>query len=608
MVRRPRTFPNALSDASGWVRSAVPTLRAHSNEARTSLNMSHVDATPSQIRLRTRCRHTTMKQDMPLRDPFATEVDSTLQAAGRPPQRSSRPGQAPLRNVDESFHTQPSRPAPSLGAPRLVAAEATARDRAMASPSCDVSAPSLGLSLGVPRGRAKANVGQADDSAVVAGPLKQADDAVRNTDSDALLSRLSALKMGYLPSEPFTQEFSASSPSSSGHPTARSSFPQLHQPGASTRRSPLINIGTYLRCSTIDAEVESFLQHGDGKKQIISIGAGSDSRYWRIMANVNLSERLHHYVEIDFAENANQKLSRILRSSVLRASLDADTNVQGVPLTELPQPHVESRTDSKRFDVIRSSKYSLLAADVRNLYADIPPSERIDLEQLLGSASTGLDQTLPTLILFECVLAYIAPDKADWLIKTLGQRFTDIQALSYDIALAGDASDSAPTRSGLGRADDIDTAGKADIFTSAKTASQSPAPPSRFGKVMVQNLEYTIRLSIIRSSAIGIGEHRSETIPGIWTWSGKTCHGFHPKLDRGRNIIVGDADSLTHSDFAREDRIVPRTRLRRIATMTILSHRRVLKHRRVVSHPGPAIEHVGQHNVRLAEPSFLHLL
>lgn len=430
-----------------------------------------------------------MQQGASLRDPFATEDDSPVPEAGRPPQRSFKPDRGPLRNVDESFHKQPSRPAPSLGAPRLSAEGATAKDRTIANTSSGTAAPSLGLSLGVPRSRAKANIAQGDDSVVVAGPSKQTDDAVRNTDSDALLSRLSALKLGYLPSEPFTQEFSTSSPSSSGHPTARSGFPQSHQPGASTRRSPLINIGTYLRCSTIDAEVESFLQQGEGKKQIISIGAGSDSRYWRIMADAGLSERLHHYVEIDFAENTAQKLSRVLRSAVLRASLDADTDVQGIPLTEVPQPHVEDRTNSKRFDVIRSSKYSLLAADVRNLHTDVPSSERIDLEQLLGSASTGLDRTLPTLILFECVLAYIAPEKADWLIKALGQRFTDIQALSYDIALAGDASDSVPPRSGLGWADDLDKVGKADVFASAKAASQSPAPPSRFGKVMLQNLE-----------------------------------------------------------------------------------------------------------------------
>ncbi len=102
----------------------------------------------------------------------------------------------------------------------------------------------------------------------------QTDDAVRATDSDALLSRLSALRLGYLSPEPYTQEFAAASASS-----ARG------MQDSAARRSPLINIGTFLRCSTIDQHLETFLMAGTGRKQIISIGAGSDSRYWRIMVS-----------------------------------------------------------------------------------------------------------------------------------------------------------------------------------------------------------------------------------------------------------------------------------------------------------------------------------
>lgn len=215
------------------------------------------------------------------------------------------------------------------------------------------------------------------------------------------------------------------------------------------------------------------------------------------MADPVLSRRLHHYVEVDFAENAHQKLSRILRSSILRDFLDPNTDVEDVPLTNFAQPgqgmQQQNASDSKRFDVLRSSKYSLLAADVRNLHTDTSSSERIDLEHLLGPASTGLDPAVPTLILFECVLAYIAPEKADWLIRLLGERFADIQALSYDIALAGDSRRPAASTSSSGviaSAERTDTVGTADRSNSdSLEAPHAPAQPSRFGKVMLQNLE-----------------------------------------------------------------------------------------------------------------------
>lgn len=121
----------------------------------------------------------------------------------------------------------------------------------------------------------------------------------------------------------------------------------------------------------------------------------------------------------------------------------------------------------KRLQVLHSSKYTLLAADLRNLHPDTPTEHRINSDLLFGSTNTTLKSELPTLVLFECVLAYIAPDKADWLIEHLGRRFGDVSAVSYDIALAGDTDDASATG----------------------TTWAGVPPPSRFGRVMLQNLE-----------------------------------------------------------------------------------------------------------------------
>lgn len=50
-------------------------------------------------------------------------------------------------------------------------------------------------------------------------------------------------------------------------------------------RPPLINIGTFVRSHGIDLLVEEWLQAArqSGKKaQIVSLGAGSDTRFWRL--------------------------------------------------------------------------------------------------------------------------------------------------------------------------------------------------------------------------------------------------------------------------------------------------------------------------------------
>lgn len=92
-----------------------------------------------------------------------------------------------------------------------------------------------------------------------------ADSAVRQTDTDAALARLSAVKNGYT-DDPYIT-----------HLIPRAQF----QPA----RPPLINIGTYVRSRSIDALVEQWMEiceQQDTVCQIVSLGAGSDTRFWRI--------------------------------------------------------------------------------------------------------------------------------------------------------------------------------------------------------------------------------------------------------------------------------------------------------------------------------------
>ena len=97
---------------------------------------------------------------------------------------------------------------------------------------------------------------------------------VRQTDSDAAIARLSAVKLGYL-QDPFIRFL-------------------VQRPHLQPARPPLINIGTYVRSEAIDRLVNEWLELSsvEGKKcQIVSLGAGSDTRFWRIMVRGQFRSR-----------------------------------------------------------------------------------------------------------------------------------------------------------------------------------------------------------------------------------------------------------------------------------------------------------------------------
>jgi Leucine carboxyl methyltransferase len=89
------------------------------------------------------------------------------------------------------------------------------------------------------------------------------DAPIRSTDNDAAIARLSAVRKGYL----IDRYIAALVPHA-----------HLQQP-----RPPLINIGTYLRARGIDDLLDDWFRLAGGRKvQIVSLGAGSDTRFWRL--------------------------------------------------------------------------------------------------------------------------------------------------------------------------------------------------------------------------------------------------------------------------------------------------------------------------------------
>lgn len=233
--------------------------------------------------------------------------------------------------------------------------------------------------------------------------LPDGDAAIRATDSDAALARLSAVQKQYL-ADPFIRHL----------------VPRAHlQPP----RPPLINVGTYVRAEGIDKLVDQWLSLAEQEGtacQIVSLGAGSDTRFWRIsvrdscpgigffLKNLGLTEfasrqsgprkaSLKAYVELDFPEVTMKKAMAIRKSKDLSAVLGSPDDVR-LGTCDRRESELEPDEPSASGGMaLHAPTYHLIPADLRK-----PPSE------ILPPLAGLLSPSHPTLLLFECVLVYMS--------------------------------------------------------------------------------------------------------------------------------------------------------------------------------------------------------
>ncbi|MCJ1432298.1 hypothetical protein MMC27_001654 [Xylographa pallens] len=223
----------------------------------------------------------------------------------------------------------------------------------------------------VGRGRGRGSRGHNNDEGKEEPEAARArkDKIVQGTDIDANVSRMSAVEVGYL-HDPYAKLFATV---------------------GSQRRFPIINRGTYVRTRAIDKLVEEFLySQGTTRKQVISLGAGSDTRYFRLMSREQPPDVLYH--ELDFPVNTALKIATIQGAPSLRSHIDDPLLVLSTE-TELHAPN-----------------YHIHAIDLRTL-------DRA-YRQPVGPGKLGhIDPALPTLLVSECCLTYLAPDTADAVIE-----------------------------------------------------------------------------------------------------------------------------------------------------------------------------------------------
>ncbi|XP_062820762.1 leucine carboxyl methyltransferase 1 isoform X1 [Anolis carolinensis] len=207
------------------------------------------------------------------------------------------------------------------------------------------------------------------------------DEAVRSTCDDASQCKRYAVNMGYW-KDPYIQHFAR-------HPKER--------------KAPEISRGYYARVEGVTRLVKAFLQKTDRNCQIINLGAGMDTLFWKLKDEDLLPGK---YFEIDFPTIATRKIHTIKSKP------------------SLSQPIMESHSgesfliDSHSLD---STRYAIIGADLRELHK---------LEEAMKKC--GLDPELPTLLMAECVLVYMAPENSDALLRWVADVFPTAMFINYE--------------------------------------------------------------------------------------------------------------------------------------------------------------------------------
>ncbi|PAV70301.1 hypothetical protein WR25_11304 [Diploscapter pachys] len=167
------------------------------------------------------------------------------------------------------------------------------------------------------------------------------------------------------------------------------------------RRDPEINIGYWARVASISTAVDRFVLRHQGKCQIISLGCGFDTLYWRQKA---AGKHVQKFVEVDFSSVTARKIKHIMKP--------------GQP--NLVEYFTEKPKDRQHAD-LHAGDYHLVGADIRQWN---------ELETKLEAC--GIDANLPTLFLAECVFPYISVDATDKLLKELAEMFQCAVFLNYE--------------------------------------------------------------------------------------------------------------------------------------------------------------------------------
>uniref|UniRef100_A0A5K3FGS8 Leucine carboxyl methyltransferase 1 n=1 Tax=Mesocestoides corti TaxID=53468 RepID=A0A5K3FGS8_MESCO len=211
-------------------------------------------------------------------------------------------------------------------------------------------------------------------------------DRVQHTNDEATATKAHAVRRGYW-KDPYIVHFCP--------------FPSVS--------TPEISRGYYIRVQTFEAMVLRFIQENNRMCQVINLGAGSDTLFFRLKEK-NLVPAA--YVEIDLPANMKKKVFTLQRNKTLWTALSCDGSTSS-PLVEWKE-------------CVSFGCYHLLSwnlqespASLITLLCDSPEGPRLSLE-------------LPTFFIAECVLVYISNESSNSLLSALATEFARAAFLNYE--------------------------------------------------------------------------------------------------------------------------------------------------------------------------------
>ncbi|KAG8183600.1 hypothetical protein JTE90_025152 [Oedothorax gibbosus] len=213
------------------------------------------------------------------------------------------------------------------------------------------------------------------------------DDAIIATNDDATFCKRYAVAKGYW-TDPYIGHFAKAS--------------------SSERKAPEISRGYYARVMGMKALLDQFLTTTNYHCQVVNLGAGFDTLYWRLKAE---EKKVKSFVEVDLPQVTSRKC-RVIRGrrDLLAAVATEDDDIQFSSCE------------------LHGGEYHLVGADIRNI------SEL--KEKLLGGGL--IEARVPTIFLAECVLVYNEEKATSALLRWLGEQFPSALFVNYEQVNMGD--------------------------------------------------------------------------------------------------------------------------------------------------------------------------
>ncbi|KAI5756248.1 leucine carboxyl methyltransferase 1 isoform X6 [Diaphorina citri] len=164
------------------------------------------------------------------------------------------------------------------------------------------------------------------------------------------------------------------------------------------RKAPEINRGYYARYKGISTLVDQFIKITGKKGQIINLGSGFDTTFWRLKSN---NIKVKRFIDLDFKIVTSRKSFIIYHNKMLKDLISGNIRVTSSDL--------------------HSDDYHLVGADLGKLDEVKTKLQECDIEF-----------NAPTLFIAECVLVYVDCDASHSLLSWFAQKFNHACFVNYE--------------------------------------------------------------------------------------------------------------------------------------------------------------------------------